>query len=266
MPKIIHYDAPVYSMPEEDLLKYYKKMARTADDRLRALEKLAKEKDFEVADKWAYSVAMRDIHKWSGEAAKRFNTAPPPNKRDLQKKIVEIEEFLNSPTSTKLGIRKVYGKKSKTYKKNYGINLTWSEVGDFFLSEFYKSAMEKGYGSKTIMIAVGYMQKYGDEIKRELDKSISKKIHVSDKDSKRKIKQSLKELGYSKEDQEILLRYLKGGKDIDPVSAMIEAADLLDVEMPGVRATPDSEGYTKQDIRNIKNMARNRSIKWEEIL
>lgn len=266
MPKIIHYDAPVYSMPEEDLLKYYKQIARTADDRLRALEKYTKEENFKVADKWAYSVAMRDIHKWSGENANRFNTAPPPNIRDLQKKVIEIEEFLNSPTSTKLGIRKVYGNRSKTYKKQYGINLSWSEVGDFFLSNFFKSSIERGYGSKTIMISVGYMQKYGDAIKEELNNAISNTIHVSEKDSKKLINQSLKELDFTKEQRDILMEYLKPGKDTDRTSAMILAAEVLDVNMPGVRQEKGDKGFTKQDIRNIRNMARNRSIRWEEIM
>ena len=116
------------------------------------------------------------------------------------------------------------------------------------------------------MVAVGYMQKYGDAIEKELNEAISNTIHVSDKDSKKLINQSLKELDFTKEQRDILMDYLKPGKDTDRTSAMILAAEVLDVNMPGVRQEKGDKGFTKQDIRNIRNMARNRSIRWEEIM
>lgn len=257
------YNAQVYSMTEDELLKYYKSVAKNADRRLRNLEKLSTQKDFKVADKWAYSAAMRDIHKWSGEAAKRFDVAPPSNIRDLQKKIVEIENFLNAPSSSKTGIKEVYQKKSDTYEDRYGIKLTWSQVGDFWESEGYKSLSDKGYGSKTIMITIGYMQKYGDEIKRRLTEAISKEIHVSKDDEFDIVKDTLTEVGYKGEQIDDIMAYLYSD-DPDP-GEIIRAADIMGIDLPGVRASKDSEGYTRQDIRNLRNMAKDRDISWEDL-
>lgn len=264
MAKVTYYNAQVYSMTEADLLAYYKKIAKTADSRLLRLEKMAdSEEDFKVANKWAYSAAMRDIHKWSGEAAKRFNTAPPPNKRDLQKKIVEIENFLNAPTSTKSGIKQSYQKKSDTYKEKYGINLTWSQVGDFFESVGYKKLDEKGYGSKTILISIGYMQKYGDAIKDMLEEAISDEVHVSKDDEADKVMDALLSVGYEGEDVDDIMAYLYA-EDPDP-GEIIRAAEVMGIDLPGVRSTKDGPGYTRQDIRNLKNMAKDRDIIWEDL-
>lgn len=263
MAKVTYYNAPVYSMPESDLLAYYRKIAKAADTRLERLEKLAKTEEFKVADKWAYSAAMRDIHKWSGEAAKRFNRKPPSNKRDLQKKIVEIENFLNAPTSTKTGIKQSYQKKSDTYKKDYGINLTWSQVGDFFESAGYKKLDEKGYGSKTILISIGYMQKYGDAIKDMLEEAISDEVHVSKDDEADKVLDALLNVGYEGEDVDDIMAYLYSDNP-DP-GEIIRAAEVMGIDLPGVRKDKNGPGYTRQDIRNLKNMAKDRDIIWEDL-
>lgn len=264
MPKLKIYNAQVYSMTEAELLKYYKQVAKNADRRLRNLEKLAEEKDYKVADKWAYSAAMRDIHKWSGDTAKRFDTAPPPNKRDLQKKITEIENFLNAPTSSKTGIKQSYQKKSDTYKEKYGINLSWSQVGDFFESEGYKKLDEKGYGSKTIMISIGYMQKYGDAIKEMLEEAISDEVHVSKDDEPDMVELALHDLNYSEQNISDIMAYMYA-EEPDP-GEIIRAAEIMGITLPGVRKDKNGEGYTKQDIRNLKNMAKDRDIVWEDLL
>lgn len=258
------YNAQVYSMTEAELLKYYKSVAKNADRRLRNLEKLAEQDDYKIADKWAYSAAMRDIHKWSGDAAKRFDVAPPATKRDLQKKIVEIENFLNSPTSTKTGIKESYQKKSDTYKEKYGINLTWSQVGDFFESEGYKYLDKKGYGSKTVMVSIGYMQKYGDAIKDMLEEAISDEVHVSRDDEENIVKDALLDSGFKDDDVDTIMEYMYA-EDPDP-GAIIRAAEVMGIDLPGVRETKDGPGYTRQDIRNLKNMAKDRNIIWEDLL
>lgn len=258
-----YYDADVYAMPEDVLTRYYRSIAATADARLRSLEKLAEQDDFKVADKWAYSVAMRDIHKWSGEAAKRFNTKPPANLRDLQKKVTEIEEFLNAPTSSKTGIKEVYQKRSDTYRKDYGIDLHWSEVADFFESTSYKDMIEKGYGSKTVMIAIGYKQKHEKEIKKMLKDAIRNKTHLTGKQLQQYSDDELTRLGFDADEKADIMEFLYS-EDPD-FGAMVRAMETFGLQLPGLREGKGKPGYTSQDLRNIKNIASDREILWEDL-
>lgn len=259
-----YYDADVYSMPDEVLLRYYRSIASTADARLRALEKYSKEDDFKVADKWAYTTAMRDIRKWNGENAKRFNTKPPASKRDLQKKVTEIESFLNAPTSTKTGIKEVYQKRSDTYRKDYGVDLHWSEVADFFESKAFKDMMEKGYGSKTVMIALGYQQKYEKEIKKMLKDAIKQKTHLTGKQIQDYSRDQLQLLEFQQDEISDIMEFLYS--DDPDFGTMVRAMEIFDLQLPGLREGKGKSGYTSQDLRNIKNIASDREILWEDLL
>lgn len=142
----------------ESLLKTYKKLAKRADQRLVRLEGYRHDKGYENITSYAYRTAMKDIKSWSGEGATRFHTKAPANKRDLMKKIADIEKFLDAPTSTKKGVMNVYKKRAdslnKTFfgddKKQY---LTWQEWGNFWdkvgaemLDKIYYSQAAKGAG------------------------------------------------------------------------------------------------------------------------
>ena len=70
---------PKYKMPNnyDDLVKVYRTLAKSADQRLVRLESYSHDAGFENIKKWAYANAMHDIKAFSGPDAERFNTAPP---------------------------------------------------------------------------------------------------------------------------------------------------------------------------------------------
>lgn len=147
--------------PGESMQAWYKRLARTADDRLRNLEAYQHDKYFKPAIQWAYSVAQNDIKKWSGQHANRFNTKPPEKTEELLAKISDIQKFLVSPTSTKSGIRASYQKRADSINQKYpGVKFTWKDMAQFFESGTWQ-ALDAEFGSKTAMKIVAQIRKYG---------------------------------------------------------------------------------------------------------
>ena len=62
--------------PGEDALMYYKRLAKTADQRLVRLEQLSTQKGYENVTAYAYARAQYDIGRYT--SGHRFNTKPPP--------------------------------------------------------------------------------------------------------------------------------------------------------------------------------------------
>lgn len=144
-------------MPGESLNDLYRRLAKVADQRLVRLERLSSEEGFQTATRWAYARAQKDIEKYSGSGATRFNTKPPENKMQLQAKINDIRTFLTSPSSTKTGIIEVYKKKAASTNKNYGTNFTWEDVAKMYISGIGQK-INKDFGSDTVQYAIAQIQ------------------------------------------------------------------------------------------------------------
>lgn len=147
---------PFFDMPNDrgELMKVYRTLAKSADQRLVRLEKLAGEENYKNATKWAYARAQRDIQAWSGEGATRFNTKPPESIVDLKAKIQDMIHFIGSETSTKSGIKDVMKKRADSLNKTLGTNFKWDEVGKFFNSKLWDKTKER-FGSKTLVRSIG---------------------------------------------------------------------------------------------------------------
>lgn len=157
--------SPFFEMPEtyEEQVKVYRTLAKAADQRLVRLESYEELPNFKNATKWSYARAMRDIQQWSGESAKRFNTAPPKSSSQLLAKIEDIKTFIKSPTSTKKGMKEILQKRADTLNERYGTNFKWDDVGTFFESGLAKE-LDKDYASRTMVKVAGELQKNKDEI------------------------------------------------------------------------------------------------------
>ena len=170
---------PGFNMPSDynELVKVYRTLAKSADQRLLRLEEYSKQENMGNAKQWAYARAMRDIKAWSGEKAERFNTAPPAKKQSLLAKIKDIENFLEKPSSTKQGIKKIYMDRASKVNEEYGTDFTWEDIGDFYESAMYKK-LDESYASDTITETIGNLEESKDEIKKifkSLDKIKGKK-------------------------------------------------------------------------------------------
>ena len=168
-----------------ELVKVYRTLAKSADQRLVRLEAYRHEKGFKTAEKWAYARAMHDIKVWSGSEANRFNVAPPDNKTDLVSKIQDIKHFLQSPTSTKQGIISVYKKKAdslnKTMRKDNPdwTDLTWKDMAQYFDSKLHDKIDEQ-YGSKTKFQIISSLKKNKKAILEEIKEKKDQHIKVED--------------------------------------------------------------------------------------
>lgn len=158
------------------LMSEYRTLAKRADERLRKLEIGAKnEQKYANVLKYAYSNAMDDIRRFSGADAKRFNVKPPNDTQRLQAKINAMRRFLESPTSTTTGIKRIYEKRVNTINEKYGTNFTWEGLKEYFDSELSKK-LDKKYDSGSSLINIGNIQKHEEEIKTALQEH--KPIHI----------------------------------------------------------------------------------------
>lgn len=139
-------------MEREVIEKEYFRLAKVADQRLRALEKYENLENFKTATKWAYASAQRDIKSWGG--TNRFgrgkNSIKGLTDLELEMKLADVKKFLQSETSTKKGITNVYITRANTFNKKYKTNITWQEFANFIHSDTYEK-MDQQYGSSTIM-------------------------------------------------------------------------------------------------------------------
>lgn len=149
----------------------YMQKAHKADAKLRNLEALSHQSYYKGVLGYAYARAQKDIAKWNGEEYTtnskygRFERKPPETLAQLYAKTSDIERFMDSTTSTKTGITKMYKKRADTMNKKFsnelgGKSLTWQEVADYFEKE-YNAKLDSKVGSGSQFIALGIMKRYG---------------------------------------------------------------------------------------------------------
>lgn len=133
--------------PGETDRVYYYRIAKAADERLKALEKLSGQTGFHEVKNWSYKKAQMNIKRWSGESGKpRFNKKAPESDAELRAKIKDIKEFLEAPSSSKQTIVKSYKHRVNKINKTQGTNLTWQDLANFFESDQNQKVFNK-YGS-----------------------------------------------------------------------------------------------------------------------
>lgn len=185
--------------PDETMVQYYRRLAKTADQRMVRLEKASEQPYFKVATEWAYAKATRDILKWippgDNKSTKlRFNTKPPEGE-DLIAKINDIKSFLSSPTSSKQGIINVYKKRANTVNKKYGTNFTWKQLAKYYDSG-QAELWDAKFGSKTALMTIASLQKNKKKLVKAIKEADRKDIRINSKDSsmiKKTVEMALKD-------------------------------------------------------------------------
>lgn len=166
--------------PGETLQQAYKRLAKQADQRLVRLEAASREKGYEGILTYAYALAADDARRTGATDPKhpRFNTKPPESTKALQAKINDMIRFLNSPTSTKSGVTKMYKKRTETLNKKFGTNFTWQEAGRFFEKHGSKFNKKKG-SSAMILKTIARIQKSAEAIEDFLNLDRDQNVDVS---------------------------------------------------------------------------------------
>lgn len=152
----------------KELAKFYKRIAKVADQRLVNLESLMKKQGYKEVGEWAYAIAMRNIRSEWGSEAKRFNRKLPENINSIYKNINRVLDFLNSPTSSKQGIEEVYQKRADTIKSKYNVDMSWSKTATVFDTVLWKKRGSRVGGSATALKAIGVLQANRRKIKDAL--------------------------------------------------------------------------------------------------
>lgn len=184
-PKYKPDDLPTYNVEQragESAEKYYRRLAKAADQRLVRLERLAENPLYQNVKKFAYEEALEDIHKWNGVSASRFNTVPPEGDR-LYDKIEDIKSFLTKQTSNVGGINLMYKRMANTFNSKYGTNFTYQQIMKYFDSQ-QNEKWNKLFGSKTALTVIGEIQKSAKKIKREVSEADKRNIIINDISSK----------------------------------------------------------------------------------
>ena len=169
-------NADIGDMNYNDLLKYYRRMAKVADQRLVALESYSHDKYYGGILNYAHKGAMHDLAKW-GEGH-RFNTKPPENVNSLRAKIKDIEKFILSETSTKGGIRNTYIKKANTVNERFGTKFTWQQLANYYINGMNEK-MDRMFGSRTALKVIGQLQAQPKKV-RDAIKQADEKVEFKD--------------------------------------------------------------------------------------
>lgn len=198
------YDMTVREQrPGESDIAYFRALAKQADQRLVRLEKYAGQPNYGNLLDYAYSNAMYDIRALTGDSnATRFNRIPAKtksgayNQQNLHAKINAVKRFLESPTSTKRGITKVYKQRADTINKRYGTNMTWQEMAAYYSSSAAQKIENEYKASKSVVRALGALRRIGDD-PEQIEKAIAGDIKVSNDAVVNEIAVSLLQQGYT---------------------------------------------------------------------
>lgn len=181
------YNLKVYKMPEmsekSDMISYLNKINKIADRRLRNLEVYRHDAGYKDIDKYAYAKAMRNIKAIGGNKRFSIKAYESMTKQEIQKRINYTLEFLNSPSSTKTGITKVYKKRAATLNAKYGTNYTWQQLTQLFESGVFDELNEK-FASESTFRSIGKFQKNKEATIQMLNEKLGVNISNNISDAK----------------------------------------------------------------------------------
>lgn len=161
-----------------ETVKLYRQLAKKADQRLVRLEKLSQQEHFKGVKKFAYARAQRDIRSWSGENARRFNTAPPKTIQALNAKIADIRNFLESKTSTKRDIQQTYGRQAAGWNKRFGTDFSPADLETYYNRGIAQKLQKKfGYNAHK---AIAYIKENERQIIKDIKASRTIDVNVDD--------------------------------------------------------------------------------------
>ena len=202
----------------ESYLKEYNKLAKKADRRMRELERFSRDPKFESLLNYAYRSAVKDIASWTPPGKKRdalyqldkntlinasskprWQRNTPTDTNSLKAKIKDIEKFLKKPTSTMTGTVKIYKKRTETINKRYGTKFTWEQLADYFETGLADKASDK-YGSKTVLMAIGVIQKNKTEVLDKIKEKSEAHIQVKNVAVEKAVNGMLSEYGLELQD------------------------------------------------------------------
>lgn len=183
-----------------------RKLAKRANQRMVRLERYAQEKRYQGATEFAYDIAQKQIKALYGKQGEKLRYTEKQklvsvsdgtkdlsgadlyrqNVYMLRAKIRSMEEFLESESSTKTGLKKVYDKRAHTIstaKKfglaDQGLSLSADDLQRFFESK-KQSKLAKMVGSLNMFVVAAVMKENKlASNKRDLTKFLKENIDLT---------------------------------------------------------------------------------------
>lgn len=167
---------------KKELMQDYKKLAKSADRRLRALEGARYKKGFEAITQYAYKRAMHDIGR--GERGRFDISVKNMTYNEILGRMNDVRRFYQSPTSTILGTRAVYVANAEKFNENFGTNFTWQQLAVLFDKDTGLYAKitndDNKLGSPRIVRAIAIMKQNKKQVLSAIEKN--KDINIVDED------------------------------------------------------------------------------------
>lgn len=172
----------------EDLRKFYKKLAKYGDIKMKAIEA----SEIPYAKEYAYRVASEDISRFSTTreivrksklSAKGSKTLQLPrwerstkglHYQTLAAKTRALQKFLNAPTSTEKGITEGYQQRVDKINSNFGTDFTPTQMKAFFRSNFWRKMIASGYSSSETLEIIGTLQANNINTKEKFQELVNK--------------------------------------------------------------------------------------------
>lgn len=166
---------------KRELAQTASKLAKTANTRLRALEKRGLQNG---------SNAYRYIEKLhfdkdnatatDSQGRMKFNTNfRGLSYQEIQHRIGEINNFLKAQTSTISGVNAKYKKGYETYKERYGVDISYSDFTDLMRNDTMKR-LKMQFSSSVINRIIEHMNETGETVKNAMDRFRDVDIENSD--------------------------------------------------------------------------------------
>lgn len=167
---------------KKELMQDYKRLAKSADARLRALEGARYKKGFEAITQYAYKRAMHDIGR--GERGRFDISVKNMTYNEILGRMNDVRRFYQSPTSTITGTRAVYVANAEKFNENFGTNFTWQQLAVLFDKDTGLYAKitndDNKLGSPRIVRAIAIMKQNKRHVLNAIDKN--KDINIVDED------------------------------------------------------------------------------------
>lgn len=164
---------------QEQLLREYRREMKNANRKLRDLEKLAEDPEYEGVLKFAYRVAQRDVKELGlGDLdLTRYRVPYNPktgtyNTNKLKAALKRVKDFNAMPTSSKGGIKKLYVKDAANFNRAFGTNFTWQELREFTKASDWDN-LKKIHGSAVLVRTIKTYMKYKDVNMEKAKKAVA---------------------------------------------------------------------------------------------
>lgn len=151
-----HFKTSPQELSKEELQNAIIQMSKTANQRLRQLEKHG------YTELNAYRKVLNNSQKMSifdytkkGEI--KFSGATKSKTyNQLEQEFAELQKFLTAKTSTIKGIKDKYEKSTKKVNETYNVNLTTQQLGELFESEIIQNSSNRFGSDKVLSIISRY--------------------------------------------------------------------------------------------------------------